>query len=195
MSSPLTNIRVFVQWTEQTVFAGEDIQCEITFKNIATTPIPTSAPASLHPHSALGNGFAPGGGPDRQRQTPISQTKNSSASSTRRSQWTNKGHRSTLSLNAPAGSTRPQPPPDAWNAVPPRTGGNGGKGHHRSVSVLSIGASDKGIFGDISGHGNTAERPRGPKKHGRSTSLHIVPRRQGINGGPPSGTLIRTFAC
>ncbi|GJN74177.1 intracellular protein transport protein (Sat1) [Purpureocillium lilacinum] len=30
-----SNIRVFVHWAEQTVFAGEDVKCTVTFKNVA----------------------------------------------------------------------------------------------------------------------------------------------------------------
>ncbi|KAL6855289.1 Golgi membrane exchange factor (Ric1p-Rgp1p) subunit [Amphichorda felina] len=32
-----SNIRVFVHWHEQTVFAGEEVKCTITFKNVAST--------------------------------------------------------------------------------------------------------------------------------------------------------------
>ncbi|TVY81275.1 Protein sat1 [Lachnellula suecica] len=181
MSTPLTNIRVFVQWKEQTVFAGEDIECEITFKNTATTPIPTPSRTTLHPPSA--NGFAPGG--DRQRKTPVAQLKNGSISSPRPAP-PGRGHRTTLSLNVPVNTVRSHGASDSWSGAPSK--GKEGA-HKRSVSIISIGASENGTVGDIAGHGGKAERPRGSKHHGRSASLHIVPRRHGVAGGPPSAPL------
>lgn len=177
MSTPLTNIRVFVQWTEQTVFAGEDIECEITFRNIAPTPAPSRA--TLHP--PLANGFAPGG--DRQRKTTAAHVKNGSASSAR--PVPQSGHRTTLSLNVPVNTVRSQAAPDSWNVAPSK--GKQGHSHKRSVSIISIGASDSGVIGDITGSVGNVERPQRSKGHGRSASLQIVPRRHGVNGGPPSG--------
>ncbi|KXJ96577.1 hypothetical protein Micbo1qcDRAFT_229442 [Microdochium bolleyi] len=50
---PSGNIRVFIRWDDQTVFAGEDIKCRITFKNIAPTlgqPTPRSASGPYDRH-------------------------------------------------------------------------------------------------------------------------------------------------
>jgi RAB6A-GEF complex partner protein 2 len=179
MSTPLTNIRVFVQWAEQTVFAGEEIECQITFKNIATVPAPSKA--SLHPSAA--NGFASGG--ERHRKTPTSQIKTNSALSSRPSP-PNRSHRTSLSLSTPGGHTQAQSPGGSWNGEPSRASKDGGT-HKRSVSIISIGASE-GAFDDLKSHGSLPERPRGMSRgHGRSASLQIVPRRYGVNGGPPSG--------
>ncbi|KAF4636723.1 hypothetical protein G7Y89_g1369 [Cudoniella acicularis] len=180
MSTPWTNIRVFVQWTEQTVFAGEEVECEITFKNIATPPAPSRS--SLHPSSA--NGFTPGG--DRHRKPP-SQTKNGSVASPRATRPT-RGHRTTLSLNVPTGLGRSQPSSETWNG-PPVSTPKEGKAHKRSVSIISIGGPESSVVGDISANGSTTERPRISKGHGRSASLQIVPRRHGVNGGPPSAPM------
>lgn len=177
MSNPLSNIRVFVNWTEQTVFAGEDIECKITFKNIATTPAPPRS--SLQPPTA--NGFIHG---DRQRKSPATQIKRESTISPRPGA-PSRGHRTTLSLNVPAGSIRPLPTSASLNGAPPKSAKDGG--HKRSVSIISIGASE-GAAEDIRSHGSLAERPRAMTRgHGRSASLQIVPRRHGVNGGPPSG--------
>ena len=62
-----------------------------------------------------------------------------------------------------------------------------GGAHKRSVSIISIGASE-GAVEDLRSHGSLPERPRAMSRgHGRSASLQIVPRRHGINGGPISG--------
>lgn len=178
MSTPLSNIRVFVQWTEQTVFAGEDIECQITFKNVATTPVPSKS--SLHPPAS--NGFATG---DRQRKAPAAQIKGNTTLSPR-SGPTSRGHRTTLSLNVPVGAGRSQPGSSPWNGGPPKATKEGGT-HKRSVSIISIGASESAAD-DVASHGSVPERPRRMSRgHGRSASLQIVPRRHGVNGGPTSG--------
>ncbi|CZR52944.1 probable RGP1 Reduced growth phenotype protein [Phialocephala subalpina] len=184
MSTPLTNIRVFVQWAEQTVFAGEDIECQITFKNIANAP--THSRASLHPQSA--NGFIPAPDrPDRQRKIPVPPRKSNSAISSRGTPTT-RGHRTTLSLSTPAASARPQPSPSSWTTGAPKVAKEG-HAHKRSISIISIGPSDVGAE-DVDSNGSTVERPRGPSRgHGRSASLQIVPRRNGVNGGPPSAPI------
>ncbi|KAH7356938.1 Rgp1-domain-containing protein [Rhexocercosporidium sp. MPI-PUGE-AT-0058] len=181
MSAPLSNIRVFVQWTQQTVFAGEDIECQITFKNIANPPTPPRT--SLHPSSAHGSASV-----DRQRKTAVSQIKDS-ANLAPRSPSSSKGHRTTLSLNVPAGLIGSPPASGLFNGTPYRASKDGNS-HKRSVSIISIGASEGGVD-DFTSHGSFSERPRGgPRGHGRSASLQIVPRRHAINGGgPPSAPI------
>ncbi len=190
MSTPLTNIRVFVQWVEQTVFAGEDIECRITFKNIAATPSPPSR-STLHPPPA--NGFATGG----LRKAPTAQVKGKASLSPRPTQFT-RGHRTTLSLNAPAASVRSQSQAasSTWNGGASRTGKEENT-HKRSVSIISIGASEA-LTEDVASQASLPERPsrssRPSRGHGRSASLQIIPRRNGFNGsgGPPSGKYSNT---
>jgi hypothetical protein len=177
MSTPLTNIRVFVHWTQQTVFAGEDIECEITFKNIATTPAPSRT--TLHPIAA--NGFVPGA--EGQRKAPAS-VKTSTLNP--RSAGPVRGHRTTLSLTAPVTTVRSTVDSGSFNGAHSRAGRAGGS-HKRSVSIISIGASETAIH-DAASHSSLQEGPRrGPRSHGRSASLQIVPRRNGAAGGPTSG--------
>ena len=174
-SPPPSTIRVFVQWKEQTVWAGEDIECKITFKNVATAPAPprTSHPSTLNPF--------PSGGPRKPAQVRNGSPLNP------RPGHPGKGHRSTLSLNVPAAPLRTQPASTSWSArnaaKSPREGGQ----HKRSVSIISIGASES-VAEDTASHGSFAERPRNLSRgHGRSASLQIVPRGLGINGAsiPP----------
>jgi hypothetical protein len=158
------------------VFAGEDIDCEITFKNIATTPAPPRA--LLHPGSA--NSLIPGG--DRQRKQHPLQIKSSSLSS--RPAPPDRGHRTTLSLSAPVNSVRPSHGGSgSWNGGPsPKNPSHTGS-HKRSVSIISIGASETAVD-DLASHASLPEGSRrGPRGHGRSASLQIIPRRGGVNGG------------
>jgi hypothetical protein len=181
MSTPLTNIRVFVHWIEQTVFAGEDVECEITFKNVATTPTP--ARTALHPSAA--NGFASGG--ERHRKGPGVQVKSNTLSP--RPPQTTRGHRATLSLTAPVTSAQSsQVGSGSWNGNHSRGGKESGS-HKRSVSIISIGASEA----TADGAATQNSFPNGPRRlsrgHGRSASLQMVPRKNGVVGGPTSGSL------
>src|SRR4051812_11084605 len=105
-SNQATNVRVFVQWTESTVFAGEDIECQITFKNVATSPAPSRT--SLHPSSANGlNRTA-------QRNTPSTAQIKSPSPLVPRHSHAIKGHKATLSLNVPPDSLRTPPSSSIW---------------------------------------------------------------------------------
>jgi hypothetical protein len=186
MSTSLTNIRVSVQWTEQTVFAGEDVECRITFRNVATSPAPSRT--TLHPTPA--NGFAPG---ERQRKSPTPQVKNNIRSNSKPPP-SNRGHRAALSLSGPVGVGRPQKGSGSWAVGQGNTTTTEGSTHKRSVSIISIGASDSAI-GDVSSQNSKIEGSRrAPRGHGRSASLQIVPRRYGLNGGPTSGKPMSPFS-
>lgn len=180
-----SNIRVFVQWSEQTVFAGEDIECQITFKNVAAVPnTPRSSP---HPSSL--NGFTLGGGRERKStplQTPAVQGKNTISHNSRAAP-SGRGHRSTLSLNVPVGSGRSNQVPGPRNSDHSEVGTED-RSHKRSVSIISLGISE-GPGDEVITQRNVAEGSRRPSRgHIRASSLQIVPRRSSTNGaGPLSG--------
>ncbi|KAL2073474.1 hypothetical protein VTL71DRAFT_10800 [Oculimacula yallundae] len=174
MSAPSTNIRVFVNWTQQTVFAGEDIECQITFKNVSNAPAPTPTRTSLHPSSANGSASA-----DRQRKAAVAQIKDHT-SFVSPSAPHNKGHRTSLSLNVSPVAIGSQHPTSVFNGIPSRASKDASS-HKRSVSIISIGASEGG-GGDLTSHGSLPDRPRGASRgHGRSASLQIIPRRHLVN--------------
>lgn len=171
-----SNIRVFVQWSEQIVFAGEDIECLITFKNIAST--------TLGP-----NGIIPGG--ERQRRTaplqgPSVSAKNSTSQNTRVAP-SNPGHRAAWSLSVPA-DTRRLPRGLGTKSTGHSDTGTGKRSHRRSVSIMSLGIGES--TGDKAGSQQSAVEAsrKSPRGHTRASSLQIVPRRSGISGmGPLSG--------
>jgi hypothetical protein len=180
-----SNIRVFVQWSEQTVFAGEDIECQITFKNVAA--VPNASRSSSHPSSL--NGFPPGGGRERKStpvQTLATQGKNT-VSQNSRAAPSGRGHRSTLSLNVPVGSGQSNQGPGLRNSGHGEVGPED-RSHKRSVSIISLGISEDPGDEAITQH-NVAEGSQRPSRgHIRASSLQIVPRRSGTNGaGPLSG--------
>jgi len=182
MSMPQSSIRVFVQWTEQTVFAGEDIECQITFRNVAATPTPSK---TLRP--PVVNGLSSVG--ERQRKVSASHSRNGALSP--RPGLPGKGHRSTLSLNVASVSvnSQSQAGSEAWNGSQPKGPSEAGT-HKRSLSIISMGATESNA-GDEASNASTIERSGGMSRgHGRSASLQIVPRRHGVNGGPTSGKAV-----
>lgn len=179
-----SNIRVFVHWAEQTVFAGETIECQITFKNVAN--VPSTPKNNLN---SLGAVQSPA--TERQRKssplhTITSPARTTTAQSSRPPPVT-RGHRSTLSLNVPSADLRTQRGATSWKESRGSTGGED-RGHRRSVSIMSIGQSDT-INDDTASQSSLGTGSRRPSRgHARSASLQIIPRRSNANGsGPTSG--------
>ncbi|KAI2632050.1 Rgp1-domain-containing protein [Hypoxylon sp. NC1633] len=179
----LSNIRVFVKWDDQTVFAGEDIKCRITFKNIAPGPNPTrsSSNQSQQPQSPIA---------ERSRQPSPLLSPRTKPNNGLTPPISTRGHRSTLSLTVPSSSSRLRGPPQQWTPSQPSPQ-RPGHAHKRSLSIVSIGSA---ATIEEQSHGNLpparAQRPsRGG--HGRSASLQISPRGGLISGGPHSAVLPR----
>ncbi|KAI1514277.1 Rgp1 multi-domain protein [Pyrenophora tritici-repentis] len=181
-----SNIRVFVQWKDSTVFAGEDIECTITFKNVA--------PLQGHDRSPTRrpNGFAMGG--ERQRKLNVPPVHSSTRPSvSRNSSFASqlppsnvRGHGPALSLYTPSttgGRASAVPPSSAHGNGNSNSNGNGnGNGnsnhasaqkHGRSVSIVSLG-TDAGT--ELS-HDRGIPIRRPARGHGRSASLQVVPGR------------------
>ncbi|KAI1666840.1 Rgp1 domain containing protein [Pyrenophora tritici-repentis] len=179
-----SNIRVFVQWKDSTVFAGEDIECTITFKNVA--------PLQGHDRSPTRrpNGFAMGG--ERQRKLNVPPVHSSTRPSvSRNSSFASqlppsnvRGHGPALSLYTPSttgGRASAVPPSSAHGNGNSNSNGNGnGNGnsnhasaqkHGRSVSIVSLG-TDAGT--ELS-HDRGIPIRRPARGHGRSASLQVVP--------------------
>ncbi|OBT83508.1 hypothetical protein VE02_06877 [Pseudogymnoascus sp. 03VT05] len=186
MPPPTSSIRVCVEWSQSTVFAGEEVGCKITFKNIAAIPGIQRIPANssgTHGPSPLG---------ERHLKTKATTSSQISDGRGRASNVSNslslpnkRGHRSALSLNVPAPGNFQQPDArpgnDNISEAAPRSKGHS---HRRSVSIISLGANDT-ARSDISGS-NSNEPPRVPyRRHGRAASLQIVPRRPYSNGNGP----------
>ncbi|KAJ4297485.1 Golgi membrane exchange factor (Ric1p-Rgp1p) subunit [Kalmusia sp. IMI 367209] len=169
-----SNIRVFVQWKNSTVFAGEDIECTITFKNIAPPEGRDKSPIRK------ANGFAPGG--ERQRKLPPvhsstrpSVSRNSSFTSLGPPQHL-RGYRPALSVQTGSsiGDRRsPIPHGGAFNngsATPKYK-----HGHGKSLSIISLGTD---AATEVS-HERSASARRPARGHGRSASLQVVSGRPG----------------
>ncbi|KAH6621394.1 Rgp1-domain-containing protein [Chaetomium sp. MPI-SDFR-AT-0129] len=124
-TTPTSNIRVFVHWHEQTIFAGEELRCTITFKNVARTPTTTTT------------------GPNP--------TNSHTTSSTTSTPSTSLSNTPTLH-SAPSFPPNASRSRQHHSLAPPPTGGQ--RGHHRSSLSLSVPSERSGRRGGSGGVGN-----------------------------------------
>ncbi|OTA57241.1 Rgp1-domain-containing protein, partial [Hypoxylon sp. EC38] len=173
-----SNIRVFITWDDQTVFAGEDIKCHITFKNIAPGPN-QSRLSSQHQH--------PQTIAERSRQSSPLLSPRTKPNNGLTPPAPSRGHRSTLSLTVPSSSSRLRGSSQQWTPTPP-TPQRPGHAHKRSLSIVSIGSAAT-IEEQSQGKASPIRPQQRPNRgHGRSASLQISPR-GGLISGPQSAAL------
>lgn len=186
-----SNIRVLVHWRDQTVFAGEDVKCTITFKNVAQD----AEPAHSHQHQPSTH--------DRKHAAAQLSISSPRANRTRgtgslntpsRPPISNRGHRrSALSLSIPSTSSQNRSVPVQWpqgsgpDGGPPS--GRPGHSHKRSLSIVSIGSAG-GVDDHITRLENNASSSYVPKRgHNRASSLQISPQAFGGSGTTTTSAL------
>ncbi|PGH12797.1 hypothetical protein AJ79_04021 [Helicocarpus griseus UAMH5409] len=167
-----SDIQVFVRWKEQTIFAGEDVECTITFKNVTPSDSSTDVSASRK-HARRGsrpmNGVVNGGNYSPAKSlNPFSfNNRRSVASSPRnRQQAFDKSHRATASLSSPLAFSHSFPPTNNGTQRP-------GHRHKRSVSIISV---------EPEKQGGPPVSQRGGKSHARSASFHLFSKRNELYG-------------
>ncbi|PNS16738.1 RAB6A-GEF complex partner protein 2 [Sphaceloma murrayae] len=168
-----SNIRTYVQWKDSSVFAGEDIECIITFKNIARTAQQRERDVAEGKQGSRFDTLRP----ILERQRTVTQstafTKPSFARLPSIASGTTapsgRGHRPTISM-----TVAPNTPQTGWSSNTSTGPGRPAKAHGRSLSILSLG-TDAG--GSPARNTNVAQTRRGV--HGRSASLQFVPRSTG----------------
>ncbi|KAL4867723.1 hypothetical protein BDV12DRAFT_117563 [Aspergillus spectabilis] len=169
-----SDIQVFVKWKDQSIFAGEDVECTITFKNVAERSDDLNNAQTPHmrklsrtagsPHSdsfSLRLPSNPFRNPNR-RSYPIVPKKSPS-------------HRISSSVSSPLIGSHSFPPTST-----PRNGPPVGHKHKRSISILSIDSEggNASVAGDKTPRTPThLNHSRPTRGHGRSASLQVVPRR------------------
>ena len=153
-------------WGRSTVFAGEDVDCKITFTNIAQrrggpSPSPETHASSQRWRAAIPLSKAI----NETHQVPLG-SKNLSKTHTR-------GHRPALSLGSRASAKQG----GQSNVVSGGVNGVAFPGHHkRSVSIISIGGDlSNGDETHVDGQVSAPQRPA--RNHGRAASLQVLPRR------------------
>lgn len=177
-----SDIQVFVKWKDQTIFAGEDVECTITFKNVADGAA-ESKNGGQHTHQRK-QSRAANVTPHSDSFFSLKSPHNLFFNNHRRSFPTrNPQHRISSSLSSPLIGSHSFPPPST-----PRSASSYGHKHKRSVSILSIdseGGGDK--TPRTSSQFSRPWQTRGG--HGRSASLQVVPKRyEGYEDSPQKGT-------
>ncbi|QDS74055.1 hypothetical protein FKW77_009298 [Venturia effusa] len=169
-----SNIRVSVQFTKSTVFSGEDVECTITFKNIARENGERSPARSLQNH-----------GQASQRKVPAVQTANRPLPASQNPSYgpnipahLKKGHRATLST-ASSRQSYATLQEGMVKENEPLKQKNG-----RSLSITSAGT--EGTSGGGEPTRNVSEGAwKSVRAHGRTSSLQVVPRRGSRGSNSP----------
>ncbi|KAL4785180.1 Rgp1-domain-containing protein [Aspergillus varians] len=199
-----SDIQVFVKWKDQSIFAGEDVECTITFKNVAErSEDPNNAQTPHLRRQSRTTTTTP-----RSDSFSVRLPSNPFRSPNRRSypivpRQSPSSHRISSSACSPLIGSHSFPPSST-----PRNGPPASHKHKRSVSILSIDSEG----GNPSVAGDKAPRTpsqlnhsRPVRGHGRSASLQVAPRRyegyedgakglRGPNRGfPPSESPIQQF--
>ncbi|KAL8651444.1 MAG: hypothetical protein Q9226_004705 [Calogaya cf. arnoldii] len=173
----MSNIRLSVEWDKTAVYAGESIDCVITFKNIAQAQIPQRSAGQTSSHNSPRERWKDNTAAHVRQQKPSHSPRYSSSITV------GKKHKKALSHDP------------TWSTVPAtsrvRTGKetyneqHAGRNHRRSVSIVSMGGetvSSETPFRTTS----TSKRPT--QGHGRAASLQILPGKNLVLNQSPSST-------
>ncbi|KHN98298.1 intracellular protein transport protein (Sat1) [Metarhizium album ARSEF 1941] len=164
-----SNIRVFVRWRDQTVFAGEDVKCTVTFKNAASTS------SQQRQQQKSQQQQKPQG--ERQRlAVPLqSRAKASVGMAAPPPTTSTRGHRrSALSLGVSSTSSHSRSASVKWSQDA-SGGGDWRPGHaQRSLSIISIGSANNADEHVQRNESQSLPRTqRSHRGHNRATSLQI----------------------
>ena len=181
----MSDIRVSVQWKNPTVFAGEDIECIITFKNNALAhrvrppPSPTSHTASHGLHRDRWRETLP----MRSANAPTSVKHRKSPSLSGFPQPYARSHQHSSSTSSANGFVK-SPVAEVHGGITESASSRDNK-HRTSVSIVSIrGEADD----EATRQGQLLNSGRPAHSHARAASLHVMPRKSGLlsNGLSPS---------
>ncbi|KKZ68409.1 hypothetical protein EMCG_00178 [[Emmonsia] crescens] len=171
-----SDIQVFVRWKEQTIFAGEDVECTITFKNVTPSDSSTDLSASQK-HSRRGsrpmNGVVNGGNYSPAKSlNPFSFNNRRSgvASPLNRQHGFDKSHRTAASMSSPLALSHSFPPTTATNNNGVQASGHR---HKRSVSIISL---------EPEKQGPPSVNQRVGRAHSRSASFQVFSKRNELYG-------------
>jgi RAB6A-GEF complex partner protein 2 len=153
-----SNIRVSAQFKESTVFAGEDVECIITFRNAAHTGQGRASQAGLRTTAGTS-------GSHGQRKPPPAPIKRPSiarhSSTNSVGQLKKPGREGTaLSKSSPNTPTKLQPSP----TIESRNAPQAKKGHGRSLSVLSFSSEVPESGTKRPGHSRASSTQHGSRK-------------------------------
>ena len=185
----MSDIRVSVQWQNSSVFAGEDVECVITFKNVSQAHY---APKSPSPNSqprvaSFGRDRWKESLPQHNANRSLGHTRNNSISNTEKpSQAISRSPKPPLTLSTPYDTQ--QNPAIGSKDTTKYTVNSGPNGRHRrSVSIVSIGGDPlTSQYDQKQRQASISKRPG--LNHARAASLQGLPWKTGLGKfGPTSG--------
>ncbi len=165
----MSNIRVFVQWKSSTVFAGEEIECQIIFKNVSQAPSICRMPSSPEM-------WSPTSARERWRESlpsqlpriPFGHFHNTSGTTSQTILPRIGAHRTAFSLNS-----SPAPRHEAvtnFSSNPSREVVR--QKHKRSVSIVSI--SGEATLNEKYMQGSSLGLKWPDRGHARAASLQVL---------------------
>ena len=177
MSTPSSTIRVFVQIKEEPVFAGEEVEATIVFKNVES-PRPLNTPTRTRPLPAT-HSRQPSVTSEAPSRPPHSRQPSVASRVTHTQRNVASSHRQTNSLNVLESSPARQRPPASSGVA---AHGSKSSKHGRSVSIISLGSD---VDGPTSAGKAAQPGQRDPSRPGfklsRSASVQIAPPSSGPN--------------
>lgn len=176
----MTDVHVSIQWKNATVFAGEEVECKIIFKNVSQTP---ALHRSLSPQSSQRERWKETLPTHHAQLSPALTRK--TLTSAAQSIEAEASHRSAQSLNTPNG-TRTFP---HIQDIAPRASSSANPSHRRSLSIVTIGGD---VVEDKTLHSLPLNfrRPGHGHGHNRAASLQAVPRSNGSINADRSSSIV-----
>ena len=159
----MSNIKVSVKWDCPTVFAGEEMRCTITFRNVSDAKHSSRSPSPNLP----GRGAST---PRERWKSSASKYAGNKPTQLGRGRPLAQAQRSTLSKSNLLQPARRQSPviPEQASASSSHSHG----GHKRSVSIVSLGNTGKNMSEDRQRKSSAGSRPPLGRGHERSSSYH-----------------------
>lgn len=163
------DIQVSVRWKEQTIFAGEDVECSITFKNVAPAEPEVAPKKHTRGGSRPINGVIDGTNYSPAKSfNPFNFGGHRRLASTGHQPKSHHRQTASTSLGSPLSFSRSFPPA---NNASIGGGPSSAHRHKRSLSILSVetdGTPERKS-------GTTPFSPKPSRGHGRSASVQVAP--------------------
>lgn len=182
----MSNLKVSVQWKNSTVQGGDDIECNITFKNICSSVDPpqsaTHLPSLARRRDSCTDPLLP---PAEQKPT-----RNLTSPTAVNPCQRNVSHRSTYSYDTPL-SIKQDSGYGVQSSFSKALQAKDRRSHKRSISIVSIG--DEGLPDKSPMTLPSVSSKRPIRAHTRALSFQALPGATSVNFKPTSGKQIELF--
>lgn len=173
----MSNIQLSVEWDKTAVYAGENVDCVITFKNVAQPPIRQRTASRTNSHNSPRERWKDNTAAHVRQQNLGHSPRYSSSISVR------KKHRKAISHD-PTWSTVPASPKVQRGKEAHDEQNTTGRKHRRSVSIVSLGGEKSS---SVTPFQTISMSIRPGKGHGRAASLQdLSEKTSALNHGPSS---------